>query len=90
MSVSAIERMVKKYAKAALGVENITPSSLRSTFAVHLFRQTEDPYLVGSALFVSKNNMVNTIRRYDSEKERRRMAAELIKGIYDEGQKEEQ
>ncbi len=89
MSVSAIERMVKKYAKAALGVENITPSSLRSTFAVHLFRQTEDPYLVGSALFVSKNNMVNTIRRYDSEKERRRMAAELIKGIYDEGQKEE-
>ncbi len=89
MSVSAIERMVKKYAKAALGEENVTPSSLRSTFAVHLFRQTEDPYLVGSALFVSKNNMVNTVRRYDSEKERRRMAAEMIKGIYNEGQKEE-
>lgn len=64
MSVSAIERMVKKYAAASILDKSITPHALRETFAVQMYKETKDPFAVASALSVADVNVLNTIERY--------------------------
>ncbi|MGN0242400.1 MAG: tyrosine-type recombinase/integrase, partial [Candidatus Weimeria sp.] len=79
ISVSAVQRMVKKYA-AAIPNKHITPHKLRSTFATHLYRQTDDIYLVKDAL---GHKSVNTTAHYaDIGDDRRKEVPDMISEAY--------
>ena len=80
ISVAAVERMVRKYAEI-IPNKHITPHKLRSTFATHLYRQTDDIYLVKDAL---GHKSVNTTTRYaDIGNDRRKEVPELIEKAYE-------
>lgn len=86
MSVSAVDRMVRKYAEI-IPNKHITPHKLRSTFATHLYRQTDDIYLVKDAL---GHKSINTTTRYaDIGDDRRKEVPQMISRAYDEGKKGE-
>lgn len=79
ISVSAVQRMIKKYA-AAIPNKHITPHKLRSTFATHLYRQTDDIYLVKDAL---GHKSINTTTRYaDIGDDRRKEVPKIISEAY--------
>lgn len=74
ISVSAVERMIKKYANAALGMGNkISPHKLRSTYGTNLYLATGDIYLTADAL--GHSNVQTTAKHYADMTERRRMEA---------------
>ncbi len=74
ISVSAVERMIKKYANAALGVGNkISPHKLRSTYGTNLYLATGDIYLTADAL--GHSNVQTTAKHYADMTEQRRMKA---------------
>lgn len=83
ITVRAVEQLVKKYAKIAAPLKNISPHKLRSTYGTSLYRETGDIYLVADVL---GHKDVNTTRKHYAalSQDRRRMAAEVIKLRNDE------
>lgn len=78
VSVRSIELLVKKYAKLASPLKNISPHKLRSTYGTMLYNETGDIYLVADVL---GHRDVNTTRKHYAalSEDRRRRAAEVIK-----------
>ena len=75
ISKRAVQMMVKKYSMLAVPLKKkMSPHKLRSTFATHLYHETEDIYLVAEALGHSD---VNTTRKHYAaiSDQRRREAA---------------
>lgn len=61
LGVRAIEYLVKKYAKIATPLKNITPHKLRSTYGTNLYNQTKDIYIVAEVL---GHKDVNTTKKH--------------------------
>lgn len=61
ISVRAVENLVKKFAKEASPLKNISPHKLRSTFGTNLYRETKDIYIVADVL---GHKDVNTTRKH--------------------------
>lgn len=78
MSVSSIEKMLKKFTKLATPLKVISPHKLRSTFGTNLYRETGDIYLVADVL---GHKDVNTTKKHYAalEEQRRRIAANVTK-----------
>lgn len=78
LTVSSIEKMLKKYSKIVVPLKNISPHKLRSTFGTNLYKETGDIYLVADVL---GHKDVNTTRKHyaAAEEERRRIAAKVTK-----------
>ncbi len=78
MSVRALQELVKKYAKLAVPLKNISPHKLRSTYGTMLYEETGDIYLVADVL---GHKDVNTTRKHYAaiDEERRRSASGAVK-----------
>lgn len=61
ISVRAVEDLVKKFAKEASPLKNISPHKLRSTFGTNLYRETKDIYIVADVL---GHKDVNTTKKH--------------------------
>ena len=74
----AVQNLVKKYARVAAPLKpRISPHKLRSTYAMNLYQETGDIYLVADVL---GHTSVDTTRKHyaDMTDARRRMAAEHV------------
>lgn len=76
MSVSAIERMVKKYAAFATPNKKISPHKMRSTFGTALYKDTSDIRLVSDVL--GHKDINTTARHYAAIDEEHRQIAATI------------
>lgn len=78
ISISAAEKLVKKYSHYISPNKKITPHKLRSTYGTSLYRVTGDIYLVADVLGHSD---VNTTRKHYAaiEDDRRRNARNAVK-----------
>jgi site-specific recombinase XerD len=78
LTVSTIEKMLKKYATGAVPLKNISPHKLRSTYGTNLYRETGDIYLVSDVL---GHKDVNTTRKHyvTIDEDRRKLAAKSTK-----------
>lgn len=77
MSVDAIEKLVKKYAKMVVPNKKITPHKLRSTYGTALYRETGDIRLVADVL--GHENINTTIDYYAAiEDEHKKQAANAV------------
>ena len=76
-----VQNLVKKYAKIATPLKNISPHKLRSTYGTALYEKTEDIYLVADALGHSDIN--TTKKHYVKLKEERRKQAALVTKLRD-------
>ncbi len=78
MTVSSIEKMLKKYSQSSVPLKNISPHKLRSTFGTNLYRETDDIYLVADVL---GHKDVNTTKKHYAaiEEDKRRIAAKVTK-----------
>lgn len=61
ISVRAVQDLVKKYARLAAPLKNISPHKLRSTFGTNLYRTTKDIYIVADVL---GHRDVNTTKKH--------------------------
>lgn len=61
MMVRTMEYLVKKYAKIATPLKNITPHKLRSTYGTNLYNATNDIYVVAEVL---GHKDVNTTKKH--------------------------
>jgi len=61
ISVRAVQNIVKKFAKVAVPLKNITPHKLRSTFGTNLYKETNDIYIVATLL---GHKDINTTRKH--------------------------
>ena len=61
LSVRSMEYLVKKYAKVATPLKNITPHKLRSTYGTNLYKETKDIYIVAEVL---GHKDVNTTKKH--------------------------
>lgn len=61
MMVRNMEYLIKKYAKIATPLKNITPHKLRSTYGTNLYKETKDIYIVAEVL---GHKDVNTTRKH--------------------------
>ena len=61
MMVRTMEYLVKKYAKVATPLKNITPHKLRSTYGTNLYHETKDIYIVAEVL---GNKDVDTTKKH--------------------------
>jgi len=61
MMVRAMQYLVKKYAKVATPLKNITPHKLRSTYGTNLYNETKDIYIVAEVL---GHKDVNTTKKH--------------------------
>lgn len=61
MMVRTMEYLVKKYAKVATPLKNITPHKLRSTYGTNLYNETKDIYIVAEVL---GHKDVNTTKKH--------------------------
>lgn len=78
LSVSSVERIIKKYASVTSPLKKITPHKLRSTYGTSLYRETGDIYLVADVLGHSDVNV--TKKHYSAiEKDRRRGARNAVR-----------
>mgnify|MGYP000326280354 CR=1 FL=1 len=76
MSISAIERMVKKYAKNATPDKKISPHKMRSTYGTALYKDTGDIRLVSDVL--GHKDINTTAKHYAAiEEEHRKLAATI-------------
>ncbi|RBP45610.1 tyrosine-type recombinase/integrase [Garciella nitratireducens] len=78
ISVSSVQKLVKKYTKKVTPLKNISPHKLRSTYGTNLYRETGDIYIVADVL---GHKDVNTTKKHyaaisDLQK---RKAAKMIK-----------
>ena len=78
LTVSSIEKMLKKYTRFVVPLKNISPHKLRSTFGTNLYRETGDIYLVADVL---GHKDVNTTKKHYAaiDEDRRRIAAKVTK-----------
>lgn len=78
MSVRALQELVKKYARIAVPLKEITPHKLRSTYGTMLYQKTGDIYLVADVL---GHKDVNTTKKHYAaiDEQRRKMAASAVK-----------
>ena len=78
MSVRALQELVKKYARIAVPLKDISPHKLRSTYGTMLYQQTGDIYLVADVL---GHKDVNTTKKHYAaiDDEQRRKAAGIVK-----------
>lgn len=78
MSVRALQELVKKYARLAVPLKNISPHKLRSTYGTMLYEETGDIYLVADVL---GHKDVNTTRKHYAaiDEARRKSASGLVK-----------
>lgn len=76
ISTRTVQNLVKKYAKIATPLKNISPHKLRSTYGTALYEKTEDIYLVADALGHADIN--TTKKHYAKMKEERRKQAALV------------
>ena len=73
LGIRSVQNLVKKYAKLASPLKNISPHKLRSTFGTTLYNETGDIYLVADVL---GHKDVNTTRKhYAQVLENRRKSA---------------
>lgn len=78
ISVDAVEKLVKKFAKIAVPDKKITPHKLRSTYGTALYRSTGDIRLVADVL--GHENVNTTVNYYAAiEDEHKRIAAGAVK-----------
>lgn len=77
LTVRAVENLIKKYAKIASPLKNISPHKLRSTYGTMLYQNTGDIYLVADVL---GHKDVNTTRKHYAAmlEENRKRAAEIL------------
>ena len=61
ISTRQVQELVKKYARIASPLKQITPHKLRSTFGTNLYRQTGDIYIVADCL---GHKDVNTTKKH--------------------------
>ena len=61
ISVRAVQDLIKKYARLAAPLKNISPHKLRSTFGTNLYRTTKDIYIVADVL---GHRDVNTTKKH--------------------------
>ena len=61
ISVRAVQDLVKKYARLAAPLKNVSPHKLRSTFGTNLYRATKDIYVVADVL---GHRDVNTTKKH--------------------------
>jgi len=61
MMVRTMQYLVKKYAKIATPLKNITPHKLRSTYGTNLYNETKDIYIVAEVL---GHKDVNTTKKH--------------------------
>lgn len=78
LGVRSVENMVKKYARVAVPLKNITPHKLRSTFGTNLYHQSNDIYLVAEVL---GHRDVNTTKKHYAamSEDLKKTAADIIK-----------
>lgn len=76
ISTRTVQNLVKKYAKIATPLKNISPHKLRSTYGTALYEKTEDIYLVADALGHADIN--TTKKHYAKMHEQRRKQAALV------------
>lgn len=83
ISVRAVENLVKKFAKEASPLKNISPHKLRSTFGTNLYRETKDIYIVADVL---GHKDVNTTKRHYAaiSEDMRKSVADKVKLRNDE------
>lgn len=83
ISVRAVENLVKKFAKEASPLKNISPHKLRSTFGTNLYRETKDIYIVADVL---GHKDVNTTKRHYAaiSEDMRKSVADKVKIRNDE------
>ncbi|MCL2846122.1 MAG: tyrosine-type recombinase/integrase [Firmicutes bacterium] len=76
IGIRAVQKLVKKYALAAVPLKNISPHKLRSTYGTALYRETGDIYLVADVL---GHRDVNTTTKHYAQiaDDRRRDAADV-------------
>ncbi len=74
MGVSSIEKMLKKYCKAAGLPSNISPHKLRATFATTVYKNTNNIYAVKDALHHSS---IETSKHYIGDKDERKQEAAI-------------
>ena len=77
ITARAVENLVKKYAKIAAPLKNISPHKLRSTYGTLLYQNTGDIYLVADVL---GHKDVNTTKKHYAAmaEENRKSAAKAI------------
>src|SRR5699024_4999323 len=61
ISVSSIQKLVKKYSQKVTPLKNISPHKLRSTYGTNLYRETGDIYIVADVL---GHKDVNTTKKH--------------------------
>ena len=61
ITVRAVQKLVKKYAKITTPLKKITPHKLRSTYGTALYRETQDIYIVADVL---GHKDVNTTKKH--------------------------
>jgi len=78
LTVSSIEKLVKKYSLPALPVKSISPHKFRSTYGTNLYKETGDIYLVADVL---GHKDINTTKKHYAaiEEDRRKLAAKVTK-----------
>lgn len=78
MTVSSMQKMLKKYTKIVTPLKNISPHKLRSTYGTNLYKETGDIYLVADVL---GHKDVNTTRKHYAaiDEDRRKLAAKYTK-----------
>ena len=82
LTVSSVEKLVKKYGiKAGLNVD-LHPHSLRKSFGTYLYEESGDIYLVASALHHSS---VETTKKHyaNMSKDHKRSAAQISSGMFE-------
>lgn len=78
ISVSSVQKLVKKYTQKITPLKKISPHKLRSTYGTNLYRETGDIYIVADVL---GHKDVNTTKKHYAaiSDEQRRKAAKIIK-----------
>ena len=78
ITVRAVEKLVKKYARLVTSLKKISPHKLRSTYGTQLYRESGDIYLVADVLGHSD---VNTTKKHYAEldESRRKDAVKYVK-----------
>lgn len=78
LSISSIQKLVKKYTKKISPLKEISPHKLRSTYGTNLYRETGDIYIVADVL---GHKDINTTKKHYAEisDDQRRKAAQIVK-----------
>ncbi|MCR1898079.1 tyrosine-type recombinase/integrase [Irregularibacter muris] len=78
MSVSSIQKLVRKYTQKITPLKKISPHKLRSTYGTNLYRETGDIYIVADVL---GHKDINTTKKHYAaiSDDQRRKAAQVIK-----------